>query len=162
MLLALASINRWHIHQLDVNNAFLYGDLQEDMYMHIPEGLEGNHGTKVCKLLKSLYGFKQARHKWYEKLSTLLVTLGYTQANSDHSLFLKKFRSDFTTLLVYIDCIVLTGNSVSEIIAIKIVLDKQFGIKDLGALMIILGFIGRLLYLTNTKPYITFIVQELS
>lgn len=72
-VLALTSIQKWHVHQLDVNNAFLHGDLHEDVYMVIPQGTTGVGTIKVCKLLKSLYGQKQACRKWYEKLTTLLI-----------------------------------------------------------------------------------------
>jgi hypothetical protein len=57
MVIALASIHNWFLHQLDVNNAFLHGDLQEDVYMQPPPGVT-NDTNKVCKLIKSLYGLK--------------------------------------------------------------------------------------------------------
>ena len=89
VLLALAAIKHWHIHQLDVNNAFLHGDLQEQVYMSIPQGVTTSKPKQVCKLVKSLYGLKQASRKWFEKLSHMLLSLEYTQASSDHSLFIK-------------------------------------------------------------------------
>ncbi|RDY10903.1 Copia protein, partial [Mucuna pruriens] len=66
MILALALIHNWYLHQLDVNNAFPHGDLNEDVYMTIPQGVSCIDGNHACKLLKSLYDFEQANHKWYE------------------------------------------------------------------------------------------------
>ncbi|RHN73806.1 putative RNA-directed DNA polymerase [Medicago truncatula] len=138
-LLALASINSWHLHQLDVNNAFLHGDLQEEVYMSVPQGVQCSKPNQVCKLLKSLYGLKQASRKWYEKLTGFLITQGYKQSNSDHSLFTLHTDTDFTALLVYVDDVILAGTSMNEIDRIKFMLDSQFKIKDLGKLKYFLG-----------------------
>jgi len=84
---AMAAIKGWHIHQLDVNNVFLHGELKEDVYMTLPLGLPSTSPNKVCKLLKSLYVLKQASRQWYERLSCLLLDLGFKRAHADHSLF---------------------------------------------------------------------------
>jgi hypothetical protein len=57
-LIALASIHSWHLHQMDVNNAFLHGDLQEEVYMDVPQGVTCSKPNQVCKLIKSLYGLR--------------------------------------------------------------------------------------------------------
>ena len=116
-----------------MNNAFLHGDLQENVYMLIPESVNIEPG-KVCKLKKSLYGLKQASKKWYEKLITLLLDEGYCQSSADYSLFTLQHGNDFTTLLVYVDDIILAGTSLTEFKRIKSILDSQFEIKDLGIL----------------------------
>ncbi|CAJ2661961.1 unnamed protein product [Trifolium pratense] len=115
MLLAIASIKGWFLHQLDVNNAFLHGDLQENIYMKIPDGVQCNKPNQVCKLLKSLYGLKQASRKWYEKLTSLLVREGYKQSTSDYSLFTLNQQNNFTALLIYVDDVILAGTDMQEI-----------------------------------------------
>jgi hypothetical protein len=139
MLLALASIKGWFLYQLDVNNAFLHGDLQENVYMSVPDGVACNKPNQVCKLQKSLYGLKQASRKWYEKLTSLLVKEGYIQSNADHSLFTLSQQDQFTALLIYVDDIILSGTSLSEIDRIKAILDDNFKIKDLGVVKYFLG-----------------------
>jgi len=89
--------------------------------------------------LKSLYGLKQASKKWYEKLTSILVQQNYTQASADHFLFTKQTDSSFTILLVYVNDIILAGNSLYEFHHIKYILQSSFKIKDLGQLKYFLG-----------------------
>lgn len=114
VLLAIASMHNWYLHQLDVNNAFLHGDLNEDVYMEVPEGVICMKENQVCKLKKSLYGLKQARTKWYKKLTSLLVKQGYNQSTSTYFLFTHNSENEFTALLVYMDDVILVGNSLKE------------------------------------------------
>ncbi|XP_052479531.1 uncharacterized mitochondrial protein AtMg00810-like [Gossypium raimondii] len=136
---ALVACNNWYLHQLDVNHAFLHGDLHEEVYMLPSPGFAPSASNQVCKLQKSLYGLKQASRQWFSKLTTALLTLGYIQSSADYSLFVKRQQDTFTVLLVYVDDIILTGNSLSEITKVKAYLDQQFRIKDLGELKYFLG-----------------------
>ena len=129
--------NNWNLFQLDVNNAFLYGDLNEDVYMIPPPGYHTD-GGKVCKLKKSLYGLKQAPRQWNHKLSEALFEADFKQSQNDHSLFIKKKGDTVLFLLVYVDDMVITGNSLKEIEIFKEFLNK-FKIKDLGELKFFLG-----------------------
>jgi hypothetical protein len=119
VLLAIAAIKGWHLEQLDVNNAFLHGDLNEEVYMCLPPGMFANSPSKVCRLHKSLYGLKQASRQWYSKLSSFLISIGYSQSQADHSLYIKASPCAFTALLVYVDDIVLAGDSTQEIQFVK-------------------------------------------
>jgi len=107
--------------------------------MKLPPGLSTSKPNQVCKLSKSLYGLKQASRKWYEKLTTLLISNGYKQAASDASLFIKSTSEPFTVLLVYVDDIILADNSLSDFHIIKNVLHQAFKIKNLGTLKYFLG-----------------------
>ena len=138
-LLAVAIHNSWPVFQLDVNNAFLYGDLEETVYMKLPEGYFSKDDTRVCRLKKSLYGLKQAPRQWNAKLTATLIENGFSQSKSDYSLFTKSDNGVFLALLVYVDDIIITGNSVTEIERFKIFLNTKFMIKDLGKLKYFLG-----------------------
>ncbi|KAJ9538263.1 LOW QUALITY PROTEIN: hypothetical protein OSB04_030996 [Centaurea solstitialis] len=123
-LIAIAVQNSWPLFQLDINNAFLYGDLNEEVYMSLPEGIIL---LMIQELIKSLYGLKQAPRQWYEKLSNCLIEFGFVQNPSDYSLFTLSRNKVFLALLVYVDDIVITGNNHTEIH------------KDLGELQFFMG-----------------------
>ena len=89
IVLSLAAQHHWSLRQLDVRNAFLHDSLKEQVYMRQPHGfIDPYYPTHVCSLQKSLYGFRQALGRWFEKFSTHLLTLGFTASQSDSSLFI--------------------------------------------------------------------------
>ena len=139
-LLALAAFNNWSIHQLDVNNAFLHGELNEEIYMTPPPGLRRQGEEElVCRLHKSLYGLKQASRQWFSKFSESICSAGYEQSRADYSLFTRKQGKSFTALLIYVDDILITGNDIDSINATKKFLHSNFRIKELGDLKYFLG-----------------------
>jgi len=110
--LIVAAVKRqWPIYQMDVNNAFLHGDLHEDIYMKPPQGLNVDIGNIVCKLKKSLYGLKQAFRQWYARLSDTLRDIGFQHSKNDNSLFCKLQGQSIVILTVYVDDIVVTRNN---------------------------------------------------
>ena len=139
-LLALAASHKWPIHQLDVNNVFLHGDLMEEIYMSPPPGLRRQGETDlVCRLHKSLYGLKQASRQWFAKFSEAICSAGFEQSRADYSFFTRKQGKSFTALLIYVDDILITGNDIASIDATKKFLHSNFRIKKLGNLKYFLG-----------------------
>jgi hypothetical protein len=138
-LLTVAAARNWFIHQLDVQNAFLHGDLHELVYMEPPPGLRRQGENIVCRLNKSLYGLKQASRNWFSTFSEVIKKAGYQQSKADYSLFTKSQGSSFTIVLIYVDDILLTGNDLQEMKRLKEFLLKRFRIKDLGDLKYFLG-----------------------
>lgn len=138
-VITLAASREWSISQMDVSNAFLQGDLYEDVYMHMPQGFCRKGEKKVCKLVKSFYGLKQASRKWNIKLTDALIKAGYAQSSYDHSLFTKKEGMDIAIILVYVDDLLITGSTPTLIEDAKRTLHSHFKMKDLGDLRYFLG-----------------------
>jgi hypothetical protein len=141
VLLSIVANLNWPLHQFDVKNAFLHGDLEEKVYMEIPPGLEDlSSAGKVCKLKKALYGLKQSPKAWFERFSRAMQRFGYKQSQADHTLFIKdSSQGKVTALIVYVDYIVLTGNDDGEIQNLIHLFANEFEIKDLGSLKYFLG-----------------------
>ena len=140
LILSLAVSNQWSIRQLDVQNAFLHGVLEEDVYMKQPPGYEHKEFSDyVCKLDKSLYGLKQAPRAWYSRLSNKLISLGFQGSKADTSLFF--FRQGAVTIyfLVYVDDIIVVSSSDLAVQRLLHQLRDDFALKDLGSLHYFLG-----------------------
>lgn len=106
IVLAIAASRRWHIHQMDVYNAFLHGDLHDEIYMDLPQGFKSwGECKQVCRLSKSLYGLKQAPRQWNAKLVEALTKCEFRQSHYDHSLI-----CFFEKLLIQKIFIIFTNN----------------------------------------------------
>lgn len=139
MFLRAAVGKGWDIHQMDVHNAFLHGDLDEEVYMKLPPGFHGTDSNKVCRLRKSLYGLKQAPRCWFWKLSTALKEYGFKQSRSDYSLFTYDKKGAHLQVLVYVDDLIVTGSTSEVMTTFRTYLSKCFHMKDLGVLKYFLG-----------------------
>ncbi|KAM6551339.1 hypothetical protein CsatB_001147 [Cannabis sativa] len=144
LLLAISSIKKWPILQVDMNNAFLNGDLQEEVYMALPPGFSPSNtednSNLVCKLHKSIYALKQSSRQWYKKLSDALLIAGFSQSAADYTLFTRGSNVDFIALLVYVDDIIITGPNIDLLHQLQDSLNDQFQLKALGPLKYFLGF----------------------
>jgi hypothetical protein len=140
IILAVAVQFEWDIRQLDVSNAFLHGNLLEEVYMEQPQGFAAKgQPDLVCKLHKAIYGLKQAPRAWFTRLSNFLLDLGFTASLVDTSLFIYICGSIQIYMLVYVDDIIITGTHSSVISSLIVKLQCEFPVKDLGPLNFFLG-----------------------
>ena len=138
LILSLAAIHDLELHQMDVKTAFLYGRLDEEVFMEMPEGYAEGKG-KVWKLLRSLYGLKQAPRSWYRQLDTYLQSLGFTQTISDHSVYVRKDEEGLIIVGVYVDDLTIAASNLDTLARFKTALSSKWNMKDLGELTYILG-----------------------
>ncbi|RVW86675.1 Retrovirus-related Pol polyprotein from transposon RE1 [Vitis vinifera] len=184
ILLSLVAHYNWQLLQYDVKNAFLHGDLDEEIYMNIPPGFEGNTGNKVCKLKKALYGLKQSPRAWFGRFAKVIKESGYKQSQGDHTLFIKhSIAGGVTALIVYVDDIIVVGNDEREKHEVKQRLTTKTGkirCKPVSTPMdpnhklgevkeepmvdkrMYQRLVGRLIYLAHTRPNIAYSVSVIS
>ena len=160
IFLTLAAFMDYEIHQVDVVTAYLRGNLDEEIYMRVPDGVEKLGSGRFWLLKKALYGLKQAGRQWKKRLHEVLSKLGFIHAFADDCLYLKHENGKITLLvLVYVDDMAVAGPDGYRIISFKNALSKDFEITDLGELKFILGILvtcdraNRLIYL-NQSAYI--------
>lgn len=139
IVMALAAAKNWDIQQLDINNAFLHGYLEEEVYMTPHAGYKKAKSGQVCKLKRFIYGLKQASRCWNQELSKFLIKWGFIQSKQDYSMFTLKKENDFTVVVAYVDDLLITGNNTSTISTLKSALHQTFTIKDLGDIKYFLG-----------------------
>ena len=140
VLFSVVANKEWPLYQFDVKNAFLHGSIDEEVYMEVPPGYSHDFGDgEGCRLRKALYGLKQSPRAWFGRFTKAMKKFGYSQSNSDHTLFLKKEKEKITCLIIYVDDMIITGNNEEEIADLKGKLFQEFEMKDLGNLKYFLG-----------------------
>ncbi|KAL4028032.1 hypothetical protein IC575_011224 [Cucumis melo] len=158
VVLNLAVSKGWNLQHLDFNNAFLNGELSEDVYMSQPAGYVHPHFPDyVCKLNKAIYGLKQAPRAWNTTLSTELLRLGFVNSRSDSSLFI--FPTYVEDLLYKLQLTDLKPAPSPSVLGKHLSLGEGTPLADP---LIYRSTIGVLQYLTNTRPDISYIVNHLS
>src|SRR5436190_9749061 len=140
VLLSLATSHGLLVHQMDVKTAFLNGELEEEIYIEQPDGFVLNgHEGKVCKLLKSLYGLKQAHKQWHEKFDRTLTSTDFIVNEADRCVYYRYGGGEGVILCLYVDDILIFGTSLNVIKEVKDFLSQNFEMKDLGEADVILN-----------------------
>ena len=141
-VLAIVAAEDYELHQMDVETAFLNANVEEDVYMEVPEGVDAPAGT-VCKLIKALYGIRQAPNAWHADIAyTLVYIMGYTPSKHDPCLFVKLSKTKRKILwpLFVDDCFPSCHTAdLSEMNADKALLMSIYKIKDGGEATCLLG-----------------------
>src|SRR3954469_8732812 len=125
---------------MNVKTAFLNGFLKEELYMMQPEGfVDPKNADKVCKLQRSIYGLLQASRTWNKRLDEVIKAFGFVQVYGEACIYKKESGSSVAFLVLYVDDILLIGNSIELLESIKGYLNKSFSMNDLGEAAYILG-----------------------
>nr|GFA37909.1 hypothetical protein [Tanacetum cinerariifolium] len=140
ILIAIPTYYDYEIWQMDVKTAFLNGYLNEEVYMEQPKGfVNPKYPNCVCKLKCSIYGLKQASREWNKRFNDEIKKFGFTQNRDEPCIYIKSSGGNITFLILYVDDILLMGNSILMLQSVKTYLGKCFAMKDLGEAAYILG-----------------------
>ncbi|GJV38978.1 putative ribonuclease H-like domain-containing protein [Tanacetum coccineum] len=180
LFLAFASYMGFMVYQMDVKSAFLYGEIEEEVYVTQPKGFEDPHFPKhVYRVVKALYGLHQAPRAWYARLSTFLLKHNYRRGTIDKTLFIKKNSRDIILVQVYVDDIIFGSTNKAWCDDFEVLMKGEFEMSAMGELTFFLGLqvkqkpdgifisqeksmIGSLMYLTASRPDIQFAVSACS
>jgi hypothetical protein len=136
LLLAISVNEGLFVHHVDISTAFLYGILDEDVYIEPPQGLRKKlEQNQVLKLNKALYGLKQASRSWNKTIVSFFQELNLKQLQTDNCIF----SNENLIVAIYVDDIVIIGSNEMQIIEFKMHISNRFKTKDLGRLSLILG-----------------------
>ncbi|GJU83424.1 putative ribonuclease H-like domain-containing protein [Tanacetum coccineum] len=140
LFLAYASFKDFVVYQMDVKSAFLYGKIEEEVYVCQPLGFEDpEFPDRVYKVEKALYGLHQAPRAWYETLSTYLLENGFQRGTIDKTLFIKKFKGDILLVQVYVDDIIFGSTKKELCTEFEKLMHKKFQMSSIGELTFFLG-----------------------
>ena len=135
-IFAIAAANDWDVEQMDVKTAFLYGTVDEEIYVEVPHGYtDPKRSRVVCRLRKALYGLKQAPRVWSDTLGEFLKQHGFLPLNADQSVFC----NGKTIIAIYVDDLLIIGPNTQANKDIKAALSKRFQMTDIGPMALYLG-----------------------
>lgn len=130
LLLSMAGTRKMTVKQFDVQTAFLNGDLDEEIFMKLPPGM--NIENKIIRLRKALYGLKQSANAWHKKLVTALFKIGFEKSKEDKCFFILKNGTERCYLVSHVDDLICSATSPSLVAQVFNELSKEFTMKDLG------------------------------
>ncbi|GJY87253.1 putative ribonuclease H-like domain-containing protein, partial [Tanacetum coccineum] len=140
LFLAYASLIGSLVYQMDVKSAFLYGTIEEEVYVTQPPGFKDpDHPDKVYKVVKALYGLHQAPRAWYETLANYLLGNGFKRGKIDQTLFIKKQKGDILLVQVYVDDIIFGSTNKDLCTGFEKLMKDKFQMSSMGELTFFLG-----------------------
>ncbi|GJY10452.1 putative ribonuclease H-like domain-containing protein [Tanacetum coccineum] len=141
LFLAYASFMGFLVYQMDVKSAFLYGTIEEEVYVTQPPGFKDlDHPNKVYKVVKVFYGLHQAPRAWYETLANYLLGNGFKRGKIDQTLFIKKQKGDIFLVQVYVDDIIFGSTNKDLCTGFEKLIKDKFQMSSMGELTFFLGF----------------------
>ena len=158
LLLNLAAIFDMEVHCIDMKTAFLHGSLDEEIYMEQPEGfVEKGNEDKVCRLLKAIYGLKQAGRQWFTRLRNSMKKWGFSEfIAGDIALFNKiNDTGEVTIVLVYVDDMSIFASTMAQVDAFKKDVSTEYKFADMGEITQYLG-----LHITRDRKNRTFAIDQ--
>ena len=128
------------VYQKDLKSSFLYGQIDEEVYVSQPPGFEDpEHPNKVYRVVKALYGLHQAPRKWYETLANYLLSNGFHRGKIDQTLFIKKDKKDILLVQVYVDDIIFGSTKIEMCKEFEKLMQDEFKMSSMGELTFFLG-----------------------
>ncbi|GJS55474.1 putative ribonuclease H-like domain-containing protein [Tanacetum coccineum] len=132
LFLAFASYMGFIVYQMDVKSAFLYGTIEEEVYVSQPPGfVDPDHPKRVYKVVKALYGLHQAPRAWYATLSTFLEKHGYKRGTIDKTLFIRRNKKDIMLVQVYVDDIIFGSTNKSWCDEFEALMQSRFQMTEI-------------------------------
>ncbi|GJV03281.1 putative ribonuclease H-like domain-containing protein [Tanacetum coccineum] len=140
LFLAYASFMGFLVYQMDLKSAFLYGTIEEEVYVTQPPGFKDpDHLKKVYKVVKALYGLHQAPRAWYETLANYLLGNRFKRGKIDQPLFIKKQKGDILLVHVYVDDIIFSSTNKELCTEFENLMKDKFQMSSMGELTLFLG-----------------------
>jgi hypothetical protein len=133
LALSLVAAKVWEVHQMDVKNFFLHGDLLEEIYMEQLQGFIQN-SSLVCRLKKSLYGLKQEPRAWHINMDSYLLSHDFVICKYDPNVYMLRTTKSVMILVLYVDDILIIGSSYLVIDLVKYILHDRFSVMNMGPL----------------------------